>query len=335
MQSTTSRFVSYCEPAAAKERAQRGGRLRSDRVVWAILSALSILGVHPAAATNTLTTNATASVQSNGITYDFQSDTTPPTGSASATAAGTNFDGTAQAFVDASNYGDLRIRGSESMTGFGQSTADSSIRIVDTWTISNPLLIGQVGVMSASVFIDGDWEVNTYGRTTWDVFVGDRVAGVTTQYLQQTFDLSGRPNQPPTLVCQHNFVTTAQCDGLFTFAIPFVFGTPFDLDYRFHGRAVSSPANLAGIPPYGFAWYDLSNSLLWGGISSVTVGGNTVNYDFQSASGFDWRESSIPTNGAPEPTSLALVGLGLAALAWKRQSDRCRVTIGEHLNPRV
>lgn len=128
---------------------------QADRVVWAIVSALSILAVQSAAATNILQTSAIASVQSGGITYDLHQDTTSPGGSVTASAAGTSsagaaFDGMAHAFVDASNYGELRFSGSESMTGTGQSNASAGARIVDTWLLSDSGLTGQTAIANVS-----------------------------------------------------------------------------------------------------------------------------------------------------------------------------------------
>lgn len=70
---------------------------------------------------------------------------------------------------------------------------------------------------------------------------------------------------------------------------------------------------------------DLSQSVYWDGIQSVTVGGEPIAFDLISNSGHDWTQSSVPSLDGlvPEPGSLALVALGLAGLG----AARCRVRV--------
>lgn len=70
---------------------------------------------------------------------------------------------------------------------------------------------------------------------------------------------------------------------------------------------------------------DLSHTLTWRGISSLTVGGNAVTdfTAFSPTSGFDFRRGIVdpPTGGVPEPASWAMliVGFGLTGASMRRR----------------
>ena len=74
------------------------------------------------------------------------------------------------------------------------------------------------------------------------------------------------------------------------------------------------------------AFFDLGNSLYWGGFSNLQANGNAVNsFSVVSESGTNWANSFLPINppnGVPEPGNLALMLTGLAALSMRKRSSR-------------
>ncbi|MDR7272708.1 hypothetical protein J2X20_005391 [Pelomonas saccharophila] len=100
--------------------------------------------------------------------------------------------------------------------------------------------------------------------------------------------------------------------GTKTFTVSFAFGTPINLHMAASATAQAGASFIYGPSSAGFVT-DLSHTLGWGGISSVTdAGGHAISYSALGASGFDFAQAF--TSPVPEPASPLMMGVGLLAL---------------------
>lgn len=102
--------------------------------------------------------------------------------------------------------------------------------------------------------------------------------------------------------------------------IPVVFGGTQSFTLRGDVYLSLDGGSVGGTGSYQSAGLvDLSHSIYWAGITSITAANGAVitNFSAIGSSGHDWGQSSVPS--VPEPATYALLLCGLATLAWRRR----------------
>ena len=100
------------------------------------------------------------------------------------------------------------------------------------------------------------------------------------------------------------------------FALPFIYGTPFEFGIYIGGVAGQGSSTAAGS-----ASFDLTHTLTWAGDSYVVDGSNNPNPNFTlaSQSGFDYSQAF--DTPVPEPATAGSLVLALGAMAWLKRRE--------------
>ncbi|WP_162247838.1 PEP-CTERM sorting domain-containing protein [Pelomonas sp. Root1237] len=114
--------------------------------------------------------------------------------------------------------------------------------------------------------------------------------------------------------------TSRVVDGHWTFSVPVVVGTAFDLGI--YARAESGQRSFSAVSGNSNSQLDFSSSVLVQGVTGLLVGGSLVTdgYTLSAASGLDWT-TALPV---PEPGSALLLAAGLGLLCLRRLRRDCR-----------
>lgn len=168
--------------------------------------------------------------------------------------------------------------------------------ITDVGAIAN-------STVNAVIKINGDNVFSTSGQLV------SRNGVITTNDISRGQALNGVYQSDP----------ASGLSGVFSFDIPIVFGTPFQIraDLTAFTQAFATvPGDVAS------AYSNFGSSGYWGGITEVHLANGTVlsDYTLSSQSGFDWSKSSVPAP-VPVPAAMWLLGsglLGLIGVTWRK-----------------
>lgn len=195
------------------------------------------------------------------------------------------------------SLGFLRAQAFGTFPSFVEGSASAMARGFwsDNFVVDIPGHTGELAQLTASALVDGFADVVGDGRARIAIAASrdQSIAGGMTEVFLESGPQLGQLGP------------TFQISFFFTVGTPFQFAMSMQLD-----------VDRAGTGP-GAADINFFNTVVWNGISSVTLGGVSVSdFGFSSLSGLDYRESfaEVPPSPVPEPSSGFLVLAGLALL---------------------
>ncbi|MBS0448139.1 MAG: hypothetical protein JSR59_19580 [Proteobacteria bacterium] len=191
--------------------------------------------------------------------------------------------------------------------GFDLAAASGGWQDVMTINAVNPADNGQAAMLHFGISVSGTLDAATTGGNT---FAQILLQPWFNQYLRPAgwsdgFQAIGNQTQ-------HQDVGTVA-----TLSFGFTLGQPFTLGI--FAMSADGNASVSGANVINHASSDFSHTLLWNGIDSVTVNGQSIDYSITSASGMDWRNA---VSAVPEPGGVALWACGLLALGVTRAARR-------------
>ncbi|MGB5395911.1 MAG: hypothetical protein WBN96_02075 [Gammaproteobacteria bacterium] len=168
---------------------------------------------------------------------------------------------------------------------------------VDTIIIENPLMTGQVATVNANIHIEGTLDAsgpNSFGRLQ---LFGSTDLGTA---LQSSYQVQAG-----------SAVESLSVNETLLVSFNFVIGTASEFGIKMSALAMTSSATSFGLNSSDTDFY---NTLTWGGIDSITVGGNELtDYSILSESGTDWSVAAVPIPAAGVLFAFGLVSLGFTA----------------------
>lgn len=230
--------------------------------------------------------------------------------------------------VDAASHGYARMGQAglyatffaDNSHGFAQAEATGGWADRMTLVPVDPNAIGSTATLVFGVHVEGLLTGLPMGNSGVGISVRPYLDGASL-LVQPEFKVGGQG--------QFNFPYDQLVDAMALFSAEVTLGEEFELGVFV--RAVAGIAGAGGVPGTIFsgATADFANTMSWGGISSVTVGGVAVPYQLNSASGIDWTQAFGAPLGTPlpEPGTLGLLMAAAAGLAIARRCAgpaRCR-----------
>ncbi len=296
----------------------------NDRRIGLLLGGLLFVFANPAQSASTSATSAVVYDEGvfNGSTTIFGGSVT---GFSSTTVLGLNATGSASAAMGALHASAESTAVGNTATGqTTQTRGQGNAFWIDEVTFASTTLTGSAfarATFSLSGAYNSTSSIGGTGNSTIAATIrinGANVFSTTAQLVSQSgavviddmrrgVAVNGLFDSDP----------VSSVTGSFSFDIPFVFGTSFQMfaDLTAFTQAVAAPGGTAT------AFSDFGSTGLWGGISSVHLADGTVlsGYSLSSTSGFDWSrpfssEPLPPVAAIPEPGTVLLLSAGLMGL---------------------